>query len=88
MFEAIKSEREGTPRHYLDAAEALALSPVEFFHTDNFSMKFAAPILLGTSRGQGMGGGDSTAHARDLLDRVDRINEEEDEVGWTGLFVK
>ncbi|CAM9160635.1 unnamed protein product, partial [Scytosiphon promiscuus] len=58
LFEAIKSEREGTPRRYLEAAEALALSPVEFFHADNFSMKFAAPVLLGVSRaGCGVGGG-------------------------------
>lgn len=32
--------------------EAFALSPVEFFHAGNFSMKFAAPILLRASRGQ------------------------------------
>lgn len=83
LFEAIKSEREGTSRHYLDAAETLALSPVEFFHTDNFSMKFAAPILLGASRGHGVAEGDSAAHARNPLDRVDRINEEEDEVSNT-----
>lgn len=83
LFEAIKSEREGTSRHYLDAAEALALSQVEFFHADNFSMKFAAPILLGASRGQGVGGGESTAHAGGPLG-----NEEEDEVSSTCLLGK
>lgn len=51
LFEAIKSEREGSTRHYLEAADALASSPVEFFHADNFSMKFAAPILLDAFRG-------------------------------------
>lgn len=81
MFEAIKSEQEGTSRHYLDAAEALALSPVEFFHTDNFSMKYAAPILLGASKGREVVGGDSTALAGDSLEWGDRMNEEEDEVG-------
>lgn len=59
LFEAIKSEREGTPRQYLEAAEALALSPVEFFHANNFSMKFVAPVLLGAARGGGGGGGGS-----------------------------
>lgn len=49
-------------------------------------MKFVAPILLGASRGQGVGGGDSAAHAGDPLDRVDRINGEEDEVSRTGFF--
>ena len=88
LFEAIKSEREGTSRYYLDAAEALALSPVEFFHTDNFSMKFSAPILLGASRRQGVVGGDFTVHAGAPLDQADRINEEEDEVGSTYLLGK
>lgn len=46
-------------------------------------MKFAAPILLGASRGHGVAEGDSAAHARNPLDRVDRINEEEDEVSNT-----
>ncbi|CAM9827019.1 unnamed protein product [Ectocarpus sp. 6 AP-2014] len=51
LFEAIKSEREGSTRYYLEAAEAFASSPVEFFHADNFCMKFAAPILLDAFRG-------------------------------------
>ncbi|CAM9618499.1 unnamed protein product [Ectocarpus fasciculatus] len=51
LFEAIKSEREGSTRHYLEAADAFASSPVEFFHADNFSMKYAAPILLDAFRG-------------------------------------
>lgn len=52
LFEAIKTEREGIPLHYLEAMEALSLSPVEFFHAHTFSMKFAAPILLAAARGQ------------------------------------
>ncbi|CAN0375875.1 unnamed protein product, partial [Ectocarpus sp. 12 AP-2014] len=51
LFEAIKSEREGSTRYYLEAADAFASSPVEFFHADNFCMKFAAPILLDAFRG-------------------------------------
>lgn len=51
LFEAIKTEREGTPLYYLEAVEALSLSPVDFFHARNFSMKFAAPILLAAARG-------------------------------------
>lgn len=58
LFEAVKSEREGTSRFYLEAAEAFALSPVEFFHADNFSMKFAARVLLGAYRDGGDGVGD------------------------------
>lgn len=50
LFDAIKSEREGTPRHYLEALEAFALSPMEFFHADNFSIKFASRVLLDASR--------------------------------------
>lgn len=52
IFEAIKKEQEGTLLFYLEAAEALSLSPVEFFHASNFSMKFAAPVLLGAARGR------------------------------------
>lgn len=71
VFEAIKSEREGTPRFYLEAAEAFALSPVEFFHADNFSVKFAAPVLLGAFRD---GGGDDDAGAH--IDSEDRVGRE------------
>lgn len=74
MFEAIKSEREGTPRFYLEAAEAFALSPVEFFHADNFSMKFAAPVLLGAFRDGGAGGGDGGAGG-DGGTRIDSENK-------------
>ncbi|CAM9350518.1 unnamed protein product, partial [Sphacelaria rigidula] len=53
LFEAMNKEREGTPRHYLEAVEVLSLSPVEFFHSRNFSMKFVAPILLNCARDEG-----------------------------------
>eukprot|EP00903_Cladosiphon_okamuranus_P005498 g5479.t1 len=69
LFEAIKSEREGTPRFYFEALEAFALSPVEFFHANNFSMKFAAPVLLSAFRGGGgCDGGDGGT-------RIDSENE-------------
>lgn len=86
LFEAIKTEREGTPRHYLEAVEALSLSSVEFFHSRNFSMKFTAPILLAAARGEGTdkkelgGGGIRHFWEADNEDAEDCGNDEYDEV--------
>lgn len=65
LFEAIKSEREGTRRHYLEALEAFALSPVEFFHADNFSIKFASRVLLDLDDASRDGDGGGTHADRD-----------------------
>lgn len=65
-------------RHYLEAAEAFALSPIEFFHAANFSMKFAAPILLGASREQGEVGG--SGKCQDNVENSMDCSDEENEV--------
>lgn len=75
LFEAMNKEREGTPRHYLEAVEVLSLSPVEFFHSRNFSMKFVAPILLNGARDEGR-----ERWQMDHGDDVGVSNDEQEEV--------
>lgn len=87
LFEAIKTEREGTVRHYLEAAEALALSPVDFFHASNFSIKFAANVLLGTLKERESRGG-AVSCREDFNSRIDCSDKDDDAVRCPHLGVE
>lgn len=87
LFEAIKTEREGTVRHYLEAAEALALSPVDFFHASNFSIKFAANVLLSTLKERESRGG-ASGYREEFNSRFNFIDKDDDAVRCPHLGVE
>lgn len=74
-------------RHYLEAAEALALSPVDFFHASNFSIKFAANILLSTLKERESRGG-ASGYREDVNSRFNCSDKDDDAVRRPHLGVE